>query len=88
MEYLPIFSVHTIEEPISFIDFQLSDYGNQSTCQYDTWGQKKDEHIRFHAAGLNVLPAFEQNHRHDYFELMLVIDGEIDIMIESGIYHE
>lgn len=87
MEYLPIFSVHTIEAPIAIIDFQLSDYGNQSTCQFDTWGQKTNEHIRFHAAEKNVLPAFEQNHRHDYFELMFVIDGEIDIMIETGIYH-
>lgn len=83
----PIPHIHTMSDSIAVCSLSLEDYGNENLFSYVYTDTKSDVCAQFDQSSGIDLHVFESPHRHDYFEILLVLEGELNIVIEGSRTH-
>ena len=79
--------VHTLTTDIAVTQLTLSGYGKENQCTYTHTDFYQNIGTHFDSSSGVDLSTFEMSHRHGYFEMLLVLEGELDIVVEGTKVH-
>ena len=79
--------VHTLTTDIAVTQLTLSGYGRENQCTYTHTDFYQNIGTQFDSSSEVDLSTFETSHRHGYFEMLLVLEGELDIVVEGTKVH-
>lgn len=83
----PIIQVHTLTTDIAVTRLTLERYGKENKCTYSHTDFYQNIGTQFDSSSGVDLSAFETSHRHGYFEMLLVLEGELNIVVEGTSVH-
>lgn len=82
-----IHQVHTLTSDIALTQLSLERYGKENLFTYLYTDFYQDINEQFDISSGVDLKTFEMPHRHNYFEILLVLDGALDIIVDGNIVH-